>query len=217
MGKLEVNKKKKKDALFNTAFDLFTTKGLTKTTISDIVNQAGVAKGTFYLYFKDKYDIRNKLVSHKTCELFFHAHEALQNAHITEFDQQVHFIVDYILTELDQDRTLLLYNSKNLAWGVFIGAFEEKMPDDEYNFYQSYLDMLAQNGLHYKNPELLLFTIIELVGSTCYSCILYQQPVPMTEYRPYLHKTITGIMETFSQNNTTCDTLPPVSSIDHSA
>ena len=70
MGKLELNKKKKKDALFTTAFELFTTKGLTKTTISDIVNQAGVAKGTFYLYFKDKYDIRNKLVSHKTGELF---------------------------------------------------------------------------------------------------------------------------------------------------
>ena len=181
------------------------------------MNQAGVAKGTFYLYFKDKYDIRNKLVSHKTCELFFHAHEALQNAHITEFDQQVHFIVDYILTELDQDRTLLLFISKNLAWGVFKGAFEEKMPDDEYNFYQSYLDMLAQNGLHYKNPELLLFTIIELVGSTCYSCILYQQPVSLTEYRPYLHKTISGIMKTFSQDNTVCATLPPVASIDHTA
>ena len=63
MGKLELNKKKKKDALFNTAFELFTTKGLTKTTISDIVDQAGVAKGTFYLYFKDKYDIRNNCFS----------------------------------------------------------------------------------------------------------------------------------------------------------
>ena len=160
MGKLELNKKKKKDALFNTAFELFTTKGLTKTTISDIVDQAGVAKGTFYLYFKDKYDIRNKLVSHKTGELFFRAHEAVQNAHISEFDRQVHFIIDYILTELNKDRTLLLFISKNLAWGVFKGAFEEKMPDDEYNFYQSYLDMLAQSGLHYKNPELMLFTII---------------------------------------------------------
>ncbi len=202
MGKLESNKKKKKDALFKTAFDLFTTKGLAKTTISDIVNQAGVAKGTFYLYFKDKYDIRNKLVSRKTCELFFHAHEALQNAHITEFGQQVHFIVDYILTTLEQNHTLLLFISKNLSWGVFKCAFEEKSPDDEYNFYQSYLDILAQNGIHYKNPELLLFTIIELVGSTCYSCILYQQPVAMSEYRPYLHKTISGIMNTFSRNNT---------------
>ncbi len=71
MGKLELNKKKKKDALFNTAFELFTTKGLAKTTISDIVEQAGVAKGTFYLYFKDKYDIRNKLVSHKSRRTVF--------------------------------------------------------------------------------------------------------------------------------------------------
>ena len=123
----------------------------------------------------------------------------MQDAHITQFDEQVHFIVDFILTALDQDRTLLLFISKNLAWGVFKGAFEEKMPDDEYNFYQSYLDMLAQNGLHYKNPELLLFTIIELVGSTCYSCILYQQPVSMEEYLPYLHQTIRQIFITFTK------------------
>ena len=217
MGKVDDNKQQKIDALFKSAYDLFLNQGIEKTSISDIVKKAGVAKGTFYLYFKDKYDIRNKLVSHKTGELFFRAHEALQDAHITQFDEQVHFIVDFILTALDQDRTLLLFISKNLAWGVFKGAFEEKMPDDEYNFYQSYLDMLAQNGLHYKNPELLLFTIIELVGSTCYSCILYQQPVSMTEYRPYLHKTISGIMKTFSQDNTVCATLPPVTSIDHTA
>lgn len=70
MGKLELNKMRKKSALYNTAFELFTTKGLAKTTISDIVENAGVAKGTFYLYFKDKYDIRNKLISHKAGELF---------------------------------------------------------------------------------------------------------------------------------------------------
>ena len=52
MGKLESNKKKKEDALYNTAFELFTTKGTNKTTISDIVEKAGVAKGTFYLYSK---------------------------------------------------------------------------------------------------------------------------------------------------------------------
>lgn len=197
MGKLEANKKQKKDALFNTAFELFTTKGLAKTTISDIVNQAGVAKGTFYLYFKDKYDIRNKLISHKTGELFYKAHEALKESDVTGFEDQIHFITDYILTELDQNRTLLLFISKNLSWGIFKGAFEEKMPDDAYQFYQSYLNLLSQNGRTYKNPELLFFTIIEMVGSSCYSCILYQQPVSLAEYRPYLHKSIDGIMQAF--------------------
>lgn len=51
MGKLELNKKKKKDALFNTAFELFTTKGLTKTTISDIVEQAGRCQRYFLSLF----------------------------------------------------------------------------------------------------------------------------------------------------------------------
>ena len=52
MGKVETNKKQKNTTLLQTSFELFTEKGFTKTTISDIVNRAGLAKGTFYLYFK---------------------------------------------------------------------------------------------------------------------------------------------------------------------
>ena len=200
MGKLELNKKRKKDALYNTAFELFTTKGLAKTTISDIVNQAGVAKGTFYLYFKDKYDIRNKLVSHKTGELFFQAHEALQKENLQGFEEQVHFLVDYILNILEQNRSLLTFIAKNLSWGVFKGAFEETMPEEDYRFYDSYLELLSKSDRSYKNPELMLFTIIELVGSTCYSCILYQQPVSLTEYKPYLHQAIDGILDSFRED-----------------
>ena len=73
MGKIEVNKKQKKESLLNTAFSLFTSKGFQKTSISDIVDNAGVAKGTFYLYFSDKYDLRNKLIAHKAGVLFLDA------------------------------------------------------------------------------------------------------------------------------------------------
>ena len=200
MGKLEANKKRKKEALYNTAFELFTTKGLAKTTISDIVAKAGVAKGTFYLYFQDKYDIRNKLISHKTCELFFQAHEALKKTELHSFEEQLHFIIDYILDVLSKNRSLLLFIAKNLAWGVFKGAFEEKMPDEDYHFYDSYLQLLSKSSVNYQNPELMLFTIIELVGATCYSCILYQQPVSLEEYKPYLHKSIDRILESFSDS-----------------
>lgn len=195
--KIIENKKIKENNLLQAAFNLFTKEDITNVSVNDIVKNAGVAKGTFYLYFKDKYDVRNKLISHKTGELFYHAHEALARTDICDFEEQVHFIVDYILTELDRDHTLLLFISKNLSWGIFKGAFEEKMPDEDYHFYQSYLDMLSKSRVTYENPELLLFTIIELVGSSCYSCILYQQPVPLVQYRPYLHASITAIMKTF--------------------
>ena len=56
----------KKNALLQTAFDLFRDKGFAKTTISDIVSDAGLAKGTFYLYFKDKYELHDILIMKKS-------------------------------------------------------------------------------------------------------------------------------------------------------
>lgn len=197
MGKLEAKKKKKKDDLFNTAFELFSTKGIAKTTISDIVDKAGVAKGTFYLYFKDKYDIRNSLVSHKAGELFLAAHNALLQSGVTGFEEQILFIVDYIINALAENHSLLLFISKNLSWGVFRGVVEERS-EDGYHFYESYLELLEKCCYHYQNPDLLLFTIIELVSSTCYSCILYEQPVSMESYKPFLYKTIRSILRDFS-------------------
>ena len=51
MSKVDDNKKQKESTLLETAFHLFTGKGFAKTTISDIVQQAGLAKGTFYRKF----------------------------------------------------------------------------------------------------------------------------------------------------------------------
>ncbi|MGM8366379.1 TetR family transcriptional regulator [Virgibacillus sp. W0181] len=44
----------KRDNIISAAIDIFTDKGIEKTTISDIVNKAGIAQGTFYLYFTSK-------------------------------------------------------------------------------------------------------------------------------------------------------------------
>ena len=41
----------KESRLLNTAFKLFTEKGMKDTSIQDIVDNANVAIGTFYLYF----------------------------------------------------------------------------------------------------------------------------------------------------------------------
>ena len=54
MGKIDNNKQMKRESLLDSAFSLFIDNGFNKTSISDIVNNAGVAKGTFYLYFKDR-------------------------------------------------------------------------------------------------------------------------------------------------------------------
>lgn len=197
MNKLEHNKQVKKEALFNTAFDLFMTKGINKTTISDIVQKAGVAKGTFYLYFSDKYDVRNKLVSKKAGDLFSKGYKELKATNITGTEDSIIYIIDYIINQLQKDKALVTFISKNLSWGIFRAALNTPVDKEENspNFYERYMNLIEENGDQYKNPEIMLFSIVELVGGTCYSCILFQEPLTMDEYKPYLYKTIHGIFQ----------------------
>lgn len=193
MGKIDQNKQIKRESLLETAYRFFTSKGIHKTSISDIVEAAGVAKGTFYLYFKDKYDIRNKLIAHKSSEVFKRADLALKATGITEIEDRVVFLVDNIISQLVEDRTLLGFISKNLGWGVFKNVLIEAGEDSDVDFYDIYNSMFRDEG-KFDNPEVMVFMIIELVGSTCYSAILYDEPVGINELKPYILRTVRGIM-----------------------
>lgn len=118
MGKIDTNKQRKRDSLLESAFSLFINNGFNKTSISDIVKQAGVAKGTFYLYFKDKYDIRNSLIAHKAGQVFDTAYKELAvHKEITDFEEQLLYMIDHILNQLNENHNLVLLLSKHLSWG----------------------------------------------------------------------------------------------------
>ncbi len=191
MGKVDVNKKLKENNLLKTAFDFFTTKGFSKTSITDIVNQAGVAKGTFYLYFKDKYDIRNRLISHKSSQLFRNAVDALgNNTDALSFEDKIVKIVDNIINQLNANQSLLTFISKNLSWGIFKTALTSPTSNEDVNFSDVYYSMLSEAPYQFKDPEIMLFMIIELVSATCYSAILYEDPCPISELKPHLYDSI---------------------------
>ena len=199
MGRVEENKKKKKEALFRTAYELFTTKGINSTAISDIVEKAGVAKGTFYLYFKDKYDIRNKLVSHESSKLFKHAaanltQYCLKNNLTLGFEDKIIFIADHIINALNEDKTLLTFISKNLSWGIFREALTSNIAEDDVNFKDVFYSMIDCAEYEIEEPEIMLFLITELVSSTCYSAILYEEPANIETIKPYLFTTIRAII-----------------------
>ncbi|MCI6019910.1 MAG: TetR/AcrR family transcriptional regulator [Clostridiales bacterium] len=192
--KLESNKKQKKEALLNTAFDLFTTKGIHKTSISDIVNNAGVAKGTFYLYFTDKYDIRNKLIAHKASGLFLTAYDALLASDITDFEEQIIFMVDHILEQLSSNKSLLKFIAKHLSWGVFKNAMITSNTDNDKNIYMLYEKLLINSGIQFKDPEIMIFSIIEFASGISYNTILFEQPVPLEKIKPYMYENIRQII-----------------------
>lgn len=191
--KTDQNKQQKKETLLNTAFHLFTTKGINKTSISEIAEASGIAKGTFYLYFTDKYDIRNKLIAHESGLIFKKAAEALAAAGLTSLTDKIVFIADHILDQLNENQALLNLINKNLSWGIFKDALI-KGSDEDIDFREVYERMIDEAEVPIRDPEIMLFLIIELVSSTCYSAILYGDPVGLTQLKPHLFEVIRSII-----------------------
>lgn len=189
MGKIDENKRKKKEALFNTAYELFTTKGITSTTISDIVEKAKVAKGTFYLYFTNKYDIKNKLVVHKTQELFDAAGAALEKEQIHGLEDQMIFLIDHLINSLKDDKALLNFISKNLVMGALRSTLLTGENSDR-EIYNHFLELVAADDYEYKDVDVMLFTIVELAGSAGYNSMMYEEPIPIDDYKPFLYRTV---------------------------
>ncbi len=52
----------RKNEILDTAQEIFLTKGYKQTSVESIIKKVGVAKGTFYYYFKSKEDLLDKLV-----------------------------------------------------------------------------------------------------------------------------------------------------------
>ena len=194
MGRLEENKKLKLTCLMDTAFQLFTTQGIAKTSIADIAQQAGVAKGTFYLYFKDKYDLHEKLVIRKSEQLFQHALEQSGYQDQPDPTGKLLTIIDDVLYQLRDNKLLLQFINKNLSWGVFRRAIGKWEPD----YPAIFEEILGSIPSDRKSLAIEVYTILELVGSTCYTVILNGDPVDLDTYLPYLHRSILAILDSFS-------------------
>lgn len=192
------NKEDKENRLLTTAFKLFTEKGLKDTSIQDIVDNANVAKGTFYLYFKDKYEIRDILIVKKSEKLFEDSLKSLRKNYISNFSDQIIYIINYVIDELTKNPLLLKFISKNLSWGVYnktILKLYETNQNNKNSLYDLFINGVKENNIKLKNPNVTLFMIIELVGSTCFNSILYKDPLPIKEYKPYLYKAIRNLLE----------------------
>ena len=190
----EINSEDSKEQrLLDTAFNLFTQKGIKNTSIQEIVDNASVAKGTFYLYFKDKYELQDVLIAKKSQKLFKDALSALRKTNITNLADQVIFIIDTVIDRLTKNPTLLKFISKNLSWGIYnktIRKVYEDSGEDEDGIYKLFLKGIKENNISLPHPEVTLFMIIELVSSTCFNSILYGEPLPIDEYKPILYDTI---------------------------
>lgn len=187
---LEKKNAKERD-LSDAAYQLFMNKGVQETAIDEIVKKAGVAKGTFYLYFKDKYDIIDKIILNKSSVILREALEYTMDKEFNSFTDRIIYFIDYIIEYLKVNKKLLKLIYKNLSWGLYNKALANP---SEYKEMKKLSDILikglAEEGYETTHIAETVFMIIELTGSVCYSSIILEEPNNIDSMKPILFKMI---------------------------
>lgn len=199
MTKVDLKKSKKRQDILDSAYELFTTKGFSNTTILNIALAAGVGKGTFYLYFDSKEAVRSELIIRKASSILTTAvdeeEKNLGGIRGVGLADRFIYVADYILNYLSQDLVLLKFISKNLSWGLFLNSTIECESADSISFKEFIQRLIEKEHTPLLDPDLLIYTLIELVNSTCYTVILHSDPFSFEEYKPYLYHSIRLLIE----------------------
>lgn len=127
----------KREAILWAAVELMTEKGFDKTSISQIVNLAGVGKGTFYLYFQSKSELVLGIAKFIVDDLLRNAEAMAWNTSIS-LKQFIIDITDLTYEITSKHRSLIGFCYSGTA---YYSAFNEW--DDLYiPYYQWLLEKL---------------------------------------------------------------------------
>jgi AcrR family transcriptional regulator len=193
-GKLLENKKLKATRLYEAAYELFTLKGVHATVVDEIARHAGMAKGTFYLYCRDKYDLVDKVIIRKTSILLGRTMKALtekKEEHPLSFQESVVFFVDSLIQEFLNDTRFLELVFKNLSPALFERLF--RCPELE-DMRQQFIDNFMLGGGTSETARQRLYLIVCMVGAVCYGSIIMKMPYGFDNIRPELYRSIERIL-----------------------
>lgn len=89
---LKPKQEAKREALLHASLSLLIEKGFQQTSVSDIVKRAGLAQGTFYLYFPTKNDLVPAIADHILQQLLARIQQA--SVEMTKLPQKLRAVID---------------------------------------------------------------------------------------------------------------------------
>lgn len=186
----------KKINMIDAAYKLFLEKGVNITAIDDVVKAAGVAKGTFYLYFKDKYDLLDQIVMSKSEGVIRKAISDLKEKRETESmstAEQFIFFTDRIIDYMATNKELAALINKNLSacFDVFISDDASLLKDD----ISTLTELLIQTGLTEREAYIHLYMFTGTISSACFDAIVKGRPFTIDELKPQIHLMIQKLVK----------------------
>lgn len=184
MDKITKKKNEKYTKILDTALGLFEKNGTHLVSIDEIVKGAGVAKGTFYLYFKDRYDLISTLIIEKASKYMSLLSDEYEPRDFGDVSTSVRHYIEYISDFLQKNKTLCILIEKNLNTCVNAVAQTKEGPIKE--LYEKIFAELINCGVAEAEARAKLYLYIELIVSSCCNAIIRETPYTIEELKPHL-------------------------------
>ena len=177
-------KLEKKMKIIDTAFSLFREHSVNATAIDDIVKAAGIARGTFYLYFKDKSDLLEQIILYKSTEYMKAVLKSTLSDPLSEdvdFYERVRVFLNCYIDFLIENKEILPVMSKNLS--SCIKHLPEFYDSEIAEIYKSLIDRMVTLGYTPETAHITTLIIVDMTGSVCSDAIMYEKPYTIEKIR----------------------------------
>lgn len=164
----------KKEKIVQSAIQVFTEKGVEKTTVSDIVKAAGIAQGTFYLYFPSKLSLMPAIAEVMVQLTLKTVMEAVEES--ASFDEQLEQFVDAIFAVNEEHHEIQAMIYSGLASTEHLKEWE-----NVYAPMYQWVSTIVANGQKKgairedSHPDQLAKLIIGLTESAAEQIYLYDE------------------------------------------
>ncbi|KXY11606.1 TetR/AcrR family transcriptional regulator [Bacillus sp. FSL K6-0067] len=163
--------------ILETAERLFITKGYTKTTVNDILKEIGIAKGTFYHYFKSKEEVMDEIIMRIIKEDVAKAKVIVSNPNIPVLEKLFRVLIEQSPKSGDvKDKMIEQFHQPNnaemhqkglvqsiihlspvlteiLEQGIEEGIFSTSYPQETLELLLSSAQVIFDDGLFQWKPE----------------------------------------------------------------
>ncbi|WP_106498455.1 TetR family transcriptional regulator [Lentibacillus sp. Marseille-P4043] len=160
----------KKERIVQSAIKVFCEKGIEKTKISDIVKGAGIAQGTFYLYFPSKFAVMPSIAEVMVEKELVALKETIDDT--ASFSKQLEKVVDVVFDLTKDYREVFALIYSGLAATEYLKEWET-IYAPYYSWMSEFLTKAKEEGtirdtLHVERTAEVLIGLIESVAEQSY-------------------------------------------------
>ena len=190
------NKLAKRSKILDAANHLFLNGSVADTAIDDVVGLAGVAKGTFYLYFRDKYDLLDQIVVRRALEIFTQSVGQLQSSAARRdmtAAEQIIYLADAIIAYLQTHKKEAALLDKRFS--VCFSSVDASQ-NAQFTEAASYLTaLLTPHGGTEEQARQTLYLLGNMILYAACDAVLGEKPYTVEQIRPMLHSMIRTVLE----------------------